>query len=90
MGVKDDGGDLLQPATPEDIKRLNDVWLALAGGGNYSFSPANRMELWVLEHKIRTERITTERLTRATWALVFATVILAIASIALVFVTLAM
>jgi hypothetical protein len=79
--------DRLQPATEQDMDRLNDVWQSLAGIGNYDFSPANRMELWALEHKVRTERLTTERLTRATWALVLATVVLAVASIALVVVT---
>lgn len=86
----DSDRDRLQPASAEDIQRLNAVWQSLAGGGNYMFSPANRMELWALEHKVQTERVTTERLTRATWALVWATVVLAIASAALVVVTVAL
>ncbi|MCZ0727199.1 hypothetical protein [Mycolicibacterium iranicum] len=82
-----DEEDLLRPATEEERKRLNEVWTALAGPGNYFFAPRDRMDLWLVEHKIRTERMVTQRLVLATWVLVFATVVLAIATIALVFVT---
>jgi hypothetical protein len=46
----------------------------------------NRMEIWIVEHRLRAERLATDRLTRATEALVWATGVLALATIALVFV----
>jgi hypothetical protein len=44
----------------------------------------NRMDLWVVEQRLRAERLATDRLTRATNALVWATGVLALATIALV------
>jgi hypothetical protein len=48
----------------------------------------NRMNIWIMEHRLRTERMATDRLTRATKSLVWATGVLAIATIALLVVTL--
>ena len=50
--------------------------------------PANRMEIWKAEHSVRAERLSSARLTFATWVLVIATAVLASATIALVYVTL--
>ena len=47
-----------------------------------------RMDMRIVEHRLRAERMATDRLTRATSALVWATRVLAIATIALVVVTL--
>jgi hypothetical protein len=44
----------------------------------------NCMDIWVVEQRLRAERLATDRLTRATMALVWATGVLALAMIALV------
>ena len=46
------------------------------------------MDIWVIERRLRAERLATDRLTGATKALVWATAVPALASIALVVVTL--
>jgi hypothetical protein len=38
-----------------------------------------RMDIWIVEHRLRAERLATDRLTRATTALVWATSVLALA-----------
>jgi hypothetical protein len=48
----------------------------------------NEAHIWIVEHRLRAERLATDRLTRATKALVRATGVLALAAIALVVVTL--
>jgi hypothetical protein len=48
----------------------------------------NRMDIWIVEHRPRTQRMATDRLTRATKSLVWATGVLALATIALLVVTL--
>jgi hypothetical protein len=48
----------------------------------------NRMDIWIVEHRLRAQRMATDRLTRATKALVWATGVLAIATIASVVVAL--
>jgi hypothetical protein len=48
----------------------------------------NRMDMWIVEHRLRTQRMATDRLTRATKSLVWATGVLALATIALLVVTL--
>jgi hypothetical protein len=47
-----------------------------------------RMEIWIVQHRVRAERMATDRLIRATQALVRASGVLAIATIALLVVTL--
>ena len=56
---------------------MNRVWAEISGGSNHDFSPKDRMEIWLAEHRMRAERLATARLTFATWALVLATVVLA-------------
>jgi hypothetical protein len=58
---------------------------------NYTAAPRyadneaqNRMDIWVVEQRLRAEQLATDRLTRATKALVWATGVLALATIALV------
>lgn len=80
--------DWLSVPTQEDRERLNDVWRQISGGGNYMFSPKDRMDLWLVEQRMRADRLSSDRLTRATWVLSVATVVLAVSTIALVVVTL--
>lgn len=87
MNAMDDD-DLLPTPTEEDRDRMRSVWQGLADGSNYVFSPANFMEIWMAEHRVRAERIASARLARATWVLSAATVVLALSTIALVIVSL--
>ena len=48
----------------------------------------NRMDIWIVEHRLRAERLATDRLTRPIKALGWVTGVLALATIALVVVTL--
>ena len=42
------------------------------------------LEVWLVEQRMKAERLATDRLARATWALVGATVVLVLATLALV------
>lgn len=80
--------DWLRVPTEADRERLNNVWQQISSGNNYVFAPKDRMDLWLVEQRMRADRLSSDRLTRATWVLSVATVVLAISTIALVFVTL--
>jgi hypothetical protein len=84
-----DNEDLLMVPTSDDRERINAVRRALCDvPAITNISPQNRMDIWLVEHRLRAERLATARLTRATWVLVAATGVLALATIALVYVTL--
>jgi len=75
---------------PERTARIDAVWSALADRpDNTMISPQNRMDIWIVEQRLKAERLATARLTSATKALVWATAVLALATSALVVVTLA-
>lgn len=83
-----DDEDYLPVPTEADLDRIASVWRGLARNrSNFVFSPADMMAVWSVEHRVRSERQATARLTFATWVLVFSTMVLALATIALVFVT---
>jgi hypothetical protein len=87
VSAKDE--DLLTVPTPEDVARMNALWRAIKGEAiDIEFSASNRMDIWIIEHRLRAERLATERLNNTTRALVWATAVLALATIALVVVTL--
>jgi hypothetical protein len=46
------------------------------GPGNYGISPRDRMDAWSVEQRIIEDRRANDRMTKATWALVLATVAL--------------
>jgi hypothetical protein len=79
--------DQLRVPTKEYRDRMDSVWAGIAGPGNYEFSPQNRMEVWVAEHRIQAERIATARLALASWVLVAVTLALVVVTAALVYVT---
>jgi hypothetical protein len=81
--------DQLKVPTQADRDRLDALWAGIAGPGSYSFSPANRMDIWVIEQRLRAERLGAKRLSNATWVLVAATVVMALATIGQVVVALA-
>jgi hypothetical protein len=88
VSIKDDEY-LLKVPTEQDREQMNALWAGIAGHGNYDFSPQNRMDIWVIEQRMRAERLAQARVSNATWVLVAATVVMALATVALVIVALA-
>jgi hypothetical protein len=85
MSAKEDQISEMSDADRARIGRiLNDA--AAAVGWNVTWGQAY-LDVWVTEHRMRAERQATERLTAATWALVIATCVLALTTIALLIVT---
>jgi hypothetical protein len=83
-----DSEDLLTVLSTEDRERIDKVWQSLTESpSTLVLSPQNRMDILIVEHRLKAERLATARLTRATWVLVLATAVLALATIALVDVT---
>jgi hypothetical protein len=75
--------------TGDHRDRIDRIWRALFDVPSTAvISPQNRLDILVVEHRLRAERLATARLTRATWVLVAANGVLALATIALVYVTL--
>jgi hypothetical protein len=71
-----DSDELLRVPTPEDVKRLNAFWQAFADSPQpFNISPRNRMDAWVIEQQILSDQRANDRMTKATWALVLATVV---------------
>jgi hypothetical protein len=83
-----DNGDLIPVPSTEDRNRIDELWRALSDVPSLAnISPQNRLDVLVVEHRLKAERLASARLTRATWVLVAATAVLAAATIALVYVT---
>jgi hypothetical protein len=57
------------------------------GERNTVWAPAQYFDVWLVEHRMASERAATARLTFATWALVATTAVLVFATIALVIAT---
>jgi hypothetical protein len=63
--------------TQEDVRRLNAFWHAFADGPIPPHtSPRDRMDAWAIEQQIIADGRANDRMTKATWALVLATVAL--------------
>ena len=84
------GAAQLAVPTPEDINRLNAFWLAFADGGIAppQSSPRDRMEVWAVEQRMIADQSANDRLARATWGLVLATVALVAATALQIVITL--
>ena len=83
------GEDLLAPLSNKERERIDKVWQSLTyDPSSLIINPRDRMDILMLEHRLKAERLATARVTRATWVLVAATAVLALATIALVYVTL--
>lgn len=58
------------------------------GAGNWDFSGGPEiLEVWLLEQRMKAERLASQRLTHATWALAAVTLALVVATVALVIAT---
>jgi hypothetical protein len=85
MGAEEDH-DRLPMMSREDYERIGQI-LREIGGHNVTWGSQAHLDVWMVEHQIRAERLTNSRLTRATWGLFFATGALVLATIALVLIT---
>ena len=81
--------DVLRVPTEDDRNRLDALWRAIAGPGNYSINPQNRMDAWVIEQRMIADRQANKKMMKATWWLVIATVALFCATIDQVVIALA-
>jgi hypothetical protein len=81
MSVKEDQISEMSDADRARISRIL-TGAAAAVGWNVTWGQAY-LDVWVTEHRMRAERQATERLTAATWALVLASCVLAVTTIAL-------
>lgn len=83
MTMADDAQDQIDPASTEDLARINSLLRAI-GGPNVVWGAGSTLEVWLTEQRIRAEREASARLTRATWVLAIVTLVLAAATVALV------
>lgn len=72
----------------DDIARVSAL-LRKIGGPNVSWGSINVFDVLVGEHRLKLERLASDRLTRATWVLAGATIVLALATVVLIFATIA-
>jgi hypothetical protein len=82
-----------QPDTfvaPSDVEleRVRRTLRAI-GGPNVQWGAQQTLDVLITEHRMRAERLASQRLTRATWALAGATIVLALATLGLIVATLA-
>jgi hypothetical protein len=78
--------DQIDGPSPEEGQRIREA-LYKIGVGHWNFSEPQILEVWLLEQRMKVERLASQRLTRATLALaamtlalVLATVVLAVAT----------
>lgn len=81
------GKDWIQAMPDEDRERIGTLLKGI-GGRDVVWGAQQSLEVWMAEHRMRAERLASERLTRATWVLAAVTIVLAAATVALVFATL--
>jgi len=84
----DENRDKLPMITREDYQRIAGV-LREIGGPNVAWGSQAHLGVWMVERQIRAERLSSPLLTKATWALVMATMVLGLVTVALLVVTLA-
>ena len=70
----------------EEKARIGTV-LTSIGEQHTVWAPAQYFDVWLVEHRMASERAATARLTFATWALVATTAVLVFATVALVIAT---
>ena len=77
--------------TAADHERIRNILTttAEAVGGNVMWGAKSYLEVWITEHRMRADEKASARLTRATWVLAAMTAALVLATIALVYVTVA-
>jgi hypothetical protein len=78
--------ELVPPPTPEDLDRVQ-RFLSAVADRNVQWSPHERLEVLLVEHRIRADRQSARRLLVATYVLAGATGALVLATIGLIVVT---
>jgi hypothetical protein len=78
--------DQIVGPSPEELERIRAA-LFVVGGGHWNFSHPEIREVWLLEQRMKAERLASQRLQRATWALAIVTAALVVATVALVIAT---
>ena len=79
--------DQIPGPSPEERERINDTLSQVAGIHGPSLSDRDILEVWLLEQRMKAERLASQRLTRATWVLATVTAALVLATVALVIAT---
>jgi len=79
--------DQIPGPSPEERERINDTQSQVAGIHGPSLSDRDILEVWLLEQRMKAERLASQRLTRATWVLATVTAALVLATVALVIAT---
>lgn len=82
------GADHYPMPSDDHIARVSAL-LRKIGGPNVAWGSINIFDVLVGEHRLKTERLASDRLTRATWVLAGATIVLALATVVLIFATIA-
>lgn len=80
--------DALVEPMAADLQRVQAL-LRKVGGPSVQWGAASVLEVLLVEHQLAAQRKLSERLTRATWTLTGVTAVLALATIALIWATLA-
>jgi hypothetical protein len=75
------------PGPPREERDRIRATLFQVGAGNWDFSGPEILEVWLLEQRMKAERLASQRLTHATWALAAVTLALVVATVALVIAT---
>jgi hypothetical protein len=78
--------DQIGEMSDDEKTRIYNV-LRTIGHEHTEWMPAQYFDVWLVEHRMAAERSATRRLTHATWALAVTTLVLVLATIALVIVT---
>ena len=76
-------GEQVRAINAEEIARI-DALLGQIGGPNVVWGAKDRLDVWVAEARMESERRASVRLLVATWALVVATAGLVIATVGLI------
>ena len=79
--------DQIPGPSPEERERIHDTLSQVAGIYAPSLGDRDILEVWLLEQRMKAERLASQRLARATWALAAVTVALVVATVALVIAT---
>jgi hypothetical protein len=78
--------DQIVGPSPDERQRIRAA-LYEVGVGQWNFSHPEILEVWLLEQRMKAERLASQRLQRATWALAIVTAALVVATVALVIAT---
>jgi hypothetical protein len=79
--------DQIPGPSPEERQRIHDTLSQVAGIYATSLDDQDILNVWLLDQQMKAERLVSQRLARAMWALAAVTVALVLATVALVIAT---